>query len=94
MSECQNADAKVIKKLQKDLGMELKKKVMDAVRKTLFSDPYILATAKELGVQDDGIFELDKKHRLGFILNAAYLDDWKLRHQAYICTNFLPYTKA
>ncbi|KAG0365433.1 hypothetical protein BGZ54_006525, partial [Gamsiella multidivaricata] len=86
--ETSNADIERIEKRRVHLESSLREHVRDAVRDSLFSDPYIIETVHACGIPEDQIFTQDKRNRLIFYLKASFFADWKARHQISIGTAF------
>ncbi|KAG0359567.1 hypothetical protein BGZ54_009905, partial [Gamsiella multidivaricata] len=65
--------------------------VRDAVRDSLFSDPYILDTANSFRIEGNQIVTRNHKSCLVFCLKARYFEGWKARHQISVSTDFSPH---
>ncbi|KAI7817006.1 hypothetical protein BC939DRAFT_467299 [Gamsiella multidivaricata] len=79
------------RKEKAELKSNLFKCIRDAVRDSLFSDPYILDTAKSLATEEDQMVSEDHKTRLVFYLKASNFEDWKAQHQISTNSGFSPH---
>ncbi|KAF9976955.1 hypothetical protein BGZ75_010444, partial [Mortierella antarctica] len=70
--------------------------IREALRDSLFSDPYITDTAEYLGIAEDEVMKVmnvgktRNKDLLVFFLKRCYFADWKARHQITIGSEFNP----
>ncbi|KAF9082743.1 hypothetical protein BGX29_003640 [Mortierella sp. GBA35] len=80
-----------VRERQNYLAADLQRNVLNAIRDSLFSDPYILETAGAYGFPEDKRIIMDEKNGvrcLSFYIKAAFFKDWLKRHSDCIGTKF------
>ncbi|KAI1296258.1 hypothetical protein EDD11_007450 [Mortierella claussenii] len=91
------ADIVPLPETRAELDARAKARIREALRDSLFSDPYIVATAEELAIPSDDLMRWeDRRHPrdysnfnlLVFVLKESYFKDWKHRHEVSIGTSF------
>jgi len=75
---------------------DLQRNVLNAIRDSLFDDPYIIETAETYGFPEGKRITLSEKKEgrcLVFYVKAAFFEDWLKRHSDCIGTSFTLRTK-
>jgi len=84
---------KPLNELKAELSARARVRVNATLRDSLFADPFILNTARDLGIPFDDMMRFDSQRRLVFILKAGYFPEWRARHQLSISTGFKAHEK-
>ncbi|KAI1286549.1 hypothetical protein EDD11_000266, partial [Mortierella claussenii] len=86
------ADIVPLPETRVELDAKAKARIRETLRDSLFSDPYIIATAEELAIPSDDLMKWEDRRHLrdysNFKLLESYFKDWKHRHEVSIGTNF------
>lgn len=75
---------------------DLQRNVLNAIRDSLFDDPYIIETAETYGFPEGKRITMSEKKEgrcLVFYVKAAFFEDWLKRHSDCIGTSFTLRTK-
>ncbi|KAF9079947.1 hypothetical protein BGX23_002918, partial [Mortierella sp. AD031] len=76
---------------QNYLAADLQRNVLNAIRDSLFDDPYIIETAETYGFPEGKRITMGEKEEgrcLIFYVKAAFFEDWLKRHSDCIGTSF------